>query len=52
MRKVDLGPFTDEDMATLLRELLDTMSESEALPVLRDWLKDNDLEGELDAPSS
>lgn len=52
MLKVDLGPFTDEDMAALLKDVLDTMPESEVLPILRDWLKDNNLEGELDAPPS
>jgi hypothetical protein len=47
MRKVDIGMLTHEDMIALLWELLDNMPESDALPVIKDWVKDNDLEGEL-----
>lgn len=47
MRTVDLGPFTNKEMIQLLKDVLDNMPDSDALTVVKDWIKDNDLQEEI-----
>lgn len=47
MRTVELGPLTDEEMVQLLKDVLYNMPEGDVLPILRDWIKDNNLQEEF-----
>ena len=46
-RKIDLGEATDEQTRELFKECLVLMAEADVLTIIKDWLKDNGLEGEL-----
>jgi hypothetical protein len=45
---IDLGEATDAQSIALLKTALDLCPEADVLTVLRDWIKEHGLEGELE----
>jgi hypothetical protein len=52
MRKVDLGPFTEEDMIHLFKDLMNNLSDNTAIGLVHAWIEENGLEEEFGAASS
>ena len=46
--KVDIGRLTQEESLELFKELLPFLEEAQVLQVMREWVKEHGLEGELD----